>query len=315
MDRPVNEQMTIPAREQMRARYPDECGYAGRDGVRVYYEAYGTGEPAILFLPTWEIVHCRAWKFQIPYFARRGRVVTFDRRGNGHSDRPLDVGAYDRRAAVGDALAVLDKAGAGRVVVVSWCGAGDDLILAAEHPERVAGLVLIAPDLLLTDDPAAEEGPYPFDEEPVTLEGWAKWNRHYFLRDWPGFLEFFFTQTFTEPHSTKQTEDAIGWGLQTDPQTIVRGLDAEWTNDRDSVLRLGAQVLCPTLVIQGSQDAVVGPARGAAVADAIPDAQLITLQGGGHAPHLRDPVITNLLIRDFVSRAAPQPLAARSAAS
>jgi pimeloyl-ACP methyl ester carboxylesterase len=228
-------------------------------------------------------------------------VVTFDRRGNGRSGRPLDVAAYDRRAAVGDALAVLDRAHAERVTVVSWCGAGDDLILAAEHPGRVAGLVLIAPDLLLTDDPAEEEGPYPFDEELMTQEGWAKWNRHYFLRDWPGFVEFFFTQTFTEPHSTKQTEDAIGWALQTDPQTIVRGMDAEWTNDRDSIVRLGAQVRCPTLVIQGSQDAVVGPARGAAVADAIPHAQLITLEGCGHAPHLRDPVITNLLIRHYVS--------------
>ena len=296
--------MTIPAREQMRARYPDECGYAKRDGVRVYYEAYGTGEHAILFLPTWEIVHSRAWKFQIPYFARHGRVVTFDRRGNGRSDRPLDVRACGRRATVGDALAVLDRVGAGRVVVVSWCAAGDDLILAVEHPERVAGLVLIGPDLLLTADPAEEEGPYPFDEELKTQEGWAKWNRHYFLRDWPGFVEFFFTQTFTEPHSTKQIEDAIGWGLQTDPQAILRGMDAEWTNDRDSVLRLGTQVLCPTLVIQGSQDAVVGPARGAAVADAIPHAQLITLEGCGHAPHLRDPVRTNLLIRDFALRTA-----------
>jgi len=58
----------------------------------------------------------------------------------------------------------------------------------------------------------------PARADPVTPEGWAKWNRHYFLRDWPGFVEFFFTQTFTEPHSTKQIEDAIGWGLQTDPQ-------------------------------------------------------------------------------------------------
>jgi pimeloyl-ACP methyl ester carboxylesterase len=132
--------MTALSREQTRARYPDESGYVQRDGVRVYYEAYGAGEPTILFLPTWEIVHCRAWKFQIPYFARHGRVVTFDRRGNGRSDRPLDVAAYDRRAAVGDALAVLDDAHAERVTVVSWCGAGDDLILAAEHPGRVAGL-------------------------------------------------------------------------------------------------------------------------------------------------------------------------------
>ena len=99
---------------------------------------------------------------------------------------------------------------------------------------------------------------------------------------------------------------AIGWGLQTDPQTIVRGLDAEWLNDRDSALRLCAKVPCPTLVIQGSADALVGPARGAAVADAIPQARLITLEGSGHAPHLRDPVITNLLIRDFVSRAVRQ---------
>ena len=293
--------MAALSREQTRARYPDESGYVQRDGVQIYYEAYGAGEPAILFLPTWELVHSRAWKFQIPYFARHGRVVTFDRRGNGRSDRPLDVAAYDRRAAVGDALAVLGKVDAERVTVVSWCGAGDDLILAAEHPGRVAGLVLIAPDLLVTDDPADEEGPYPFDEELMTQEGWAKWNRHYFLRDWPGFVDFFFTETFTEPHSTKQTEDAVGWGLQTDPQTIIRGLDAEWTNDRDSVLRFGAQVQCPTLVLQGSQDAVVGPARGAAVADAIPQAQLITLDGCGHAPHLRDPVHTNLLIRQFVS--------------
>jgi pimeloyl-ACP methyl ester carboxylesterase len=43
------------------------------------------------------------------------------------------------------------------------------------------------------------------------------------------------------------------------------------------------------------------------VADAIPHAQLITLEGCGHAPHLRDPVITNLLIRDFVSLVGTAP--------
>ena len=288
------------AREQTRARYPDQDGSIESDGVRVFYEVYGAGEPSVLLLPTWEIVHSRAWKCQVPYFARHGRVVTFDRRGNGRSSRPRDVRAYDRYRAVDDALAVLDRAGIERAVVVSWCGAGDDLMLAIEHPQRVTGLVLIAPDLLLTDDPAEEEGPYPFDEEPQTLEGWAKWNRHYWLRDWPGFLEFFFTETFTEPHSTKQIEDAIEWGAQTDPETITRGMDAEWPNDRENALRLCAQVRCPTLVIQGSQDAIVGRARGAAVAEAIPHARLITLEGCGHAPHLRDPVITNLLLRDFI---------------
>jgi len=103
--------------------------------MRVFYEAYGTGEPTILFFPTWEIVHSRAWKLQIPYLALHCRGITFDRRGNGRSDRPREVRAYDRRVTADDALAVLDKVGARRVTLVSWCGCGDDLILAVEHPE------------------------------------------------------------------------------------------------------------------------------------------------------------------------------------
>ena len=126
-----------------------------------------------------------------------------------------------------------------------------------------AGLLLIAPDLQLTPEPGEKEGPYQFEAEPGTAEGWAKWNRHYWLRDWPGFLDFFFTQAFTEPHSTKQIEDAVGWGLETSPEVILRGMDAAWLNDPDTALRLCAQVRCPTLVIQGSADAVVGARRAA----------------------------------------------------
>ena len=74
--------------EQSRARYPDEDGYVERDGVRIFYELYGEGERTVLFLPTWSIVHSRHWKAQIPYFARHHRVLTFDGRGNGRSDRP-----------------------------------------------------------------------------------------------------------------------------------------------------------------------------------------------------------------------------------
>ena len=291
--------------EQTRARYPDAEGFLDRDGVRIWYESYGTGDQTVLLFPTWEIVHSRSWKMQIPYLARHCRVVTFDRRGNGRSDRPADVRAYDRRATVDDALAVLDSVGAERVVIVAWCGAGEDLLLAAEHPERVAGLVMIAPDLLVSPDPAEEDGVYSFDEELSTTEGWAKWNRHYWLRDWPGFLDFFFSRAFTEPHSTKPIEDAIAWGMETDPQTIVRGMDADWFNDAETTIRLCAAVRCPVLVVQGTEDAICGPARGAAVAALIPGARLITLEGSGHAPHLRDPVRTNLLIRDFAVPSAP----------
>ena len=77
--------------EQSRARYPDEEGFIERDGVRVFWESYGQGDQTILFLPTWTLVHSRVWKAQIPYFARHFRVICFDPRGNGRSDRPRDA--------------------------------------------------------------------------------------------------------------------------------------------------------------------------------------------------------------------------------
>ena len=74
--------------EQTRARYPDEYGYVERDGVKLYWEVYGSGEQTVFLLPTWSIIHSRHWKTQIPYLARHCRVLTFDGRGNGRSDRP-----------------------------------------------------------------------------------------------------------------------------------------------------------------------------------------------------------------------------------
>ena len=61
----------------------------------------------------------------------------------------------------------------------------------------------------------------PFEDAIETDEGWAKYNRHYWQRDYLGFLEFFFAKCFNEPHSSKQIEDCIGWGLETDPDTLA----------------------------------------------------------------------------------------------
>ena len=48
----------------------------------------------MFLLPTWSIIHSRHWKMQIPYLARHFRVLTFDGRGNGESDRPTGIAAY-----------------------------------------------------------------------------------------------------------------------------------------------------------------------------------------------------------------------------
>ena len=53
----------------MRAHSPEQEGFVERDGVRIFYEVFGTGDPAVLLLPTWSIVHSRIWKMQVPFEA------------------------------------------------------------------------------------------------------------------------------------------------------------------------------------------------------------------------------------------------------
>ena len=130
----------------MRARQPDRDGYVERDGVKVFYEVFGAGAPTILLLPTWSVVHSRTWKMQVPYLARHYRVVTFDGRGNGRSDRPAGASSYVAAEYAADALAVMDATGTDRAVVVSLSrGASYSLHLAAGWPRRVAGQVFLCP--------------------------------------------------------------------------------------------------------------------------------------------------------------------------
>src|SRR5580700_998983 len=296
-------QLTVPGREQSRARYPDSSGYIKRDGVRLYYEVYGAGEPTVFLLPTWSIIHSRHWKMQIPYLARHCRVLTFDGRGNGRSDRP--VAGYQGAEFAADAVAVMAATATESAVIVSLSvGAQRALILAAEHPDRVTGAAFICPAVPLAAPPEERER-YPWDEVLATDEGWAKDNLHYWLRDYRGFLEFFFSQMFTEPHSTKAIEDCIGWGLETTAETLVateigNGLDEETARE------LCGGIHCPVLVIQGTADAITGPGRGAALAAAT-GGDLVLLEGSGHGPHVRDPVKVNLLLRDFAVPRAVRP--------
>jgi pimeloyl-ACP methyl ester carboxylesterase/predicted glycosyltransferase len=290
----------------MRARYPDHDGYVERDGVKVFFELQGEGEKTVFFIPTWSIVHSRLWKAQVAYLARHFRVLTLDGRGNGRSDRPNVPEAYGDEDYVADILQVMDATDTDNAMIVSVSmGARWALRLAADHAERVRGLVIIAPSLPLT--PALPERQiYDFNDPLDTDEGWAKENRHYWLQDYRGFLEFFFSRCFTEPHSTKQIEDCVGWGLETSAETLLLIEEASTLETKEEVEELCARVACPVLVIQGDEDAVTPYARGVALAQAT-RGRLVTLEGAGHLPQARDPVKVNLLVRDFAEPPRPKP--------
>jgi pimeloyl-ACP methyl ester carboxylesterase len=288
----------------MRACQPVADGYVERDGVKVHYELFGAGEPTVLLLPTWSIIHSRHWKMQVPYLARHCRVLTFDGRGNGRSDRPTEPEAYAESEFAADALAVMDATQTPRAVIVGFSmGAHRGLLLAANHPERVQAAVFIGPNYPGGGQPVAERTVYSWEEELDTDEGWAKHNRHYWLRDYQGYLEFFMSRMFTEPHSTKPAEDGVGWGLDTTGETLALTYLAPFMEPEEA-RELAGRVRCPVLVIHGEDDAHSSVTRGIALAEHT-GGRLVLLEGSFHAPHVRDPVRVNLLLRDFIKPAPP----------
>ena len=283
----------------MRAVAPDAEGSVTRDGVRVHYERYGSGSPTLLLLPAWSLVHSRHWKMQVPYLARHHTVVTFDGRGNGRSDRPAEPAAYTIAEFAADALAVMDATETERAVLVGVSrGALWSLRLCAEHPERVLGAIFIGSAVPFAAPPLERVVLQRFNEVVEDPAGWEKYNAHHWKADYRDFVEFFVGRMFTEPHSTKQYEDAVAWALDTDPTTLIatqRSLD----DTPHSIGRLAADVRCPVLVIHGSDDGIRSHAQGVALAERTGGA-LVTLEGSGHFPHTRDPVRVNLLIKRFV---------------
>jgi pimeloyl-ACP methyl ester carboxylesterase/predicted glycosyltransferase len=295
-----------PRAEQTRARYPDVEGHVERDGVRVFYEVYGQDHrTSVVLLPTWSIITGRHWKAQIPYLARHFRVVTLDGRGNGRSDRPAGAAAYADDEFARDTLAVMDATATDRAVLVALsCGAARATILAAEHPDRVSGVAYLAPAVPLVPGHAARQQAHAvFEQELPTDEGWAKYNARYWQRDYRGFLEFFFGQMFPEPHSTKQVEDCVGWGLETDAETLADTARGMILCRSERFAQLCARVRCPVLVVHGDEDRIRPLIQGEALAQAT-GGRMVVLEGSGHGPHARDPVKVNRLLREFVEQAA-----------
>ena len=113
-----------------------------------------------------------------------------------------------------------------------------------------------------------------------------------------------------EPHSEKQIEDCIGWGLDAGREVLECTMDAPAGYEtREQAEALLSRVHCPVLVIHGDDDRITPLACGQRVA-ALTGGELVVLEGSGHTPQARDPVKVNVLIDAFAERvlgAPPQP--------
>jgi 3-oxoadipate enol-lactonase len=254
----------------------------------LYVETRGAGE-TILFIQglgyaTW------AWAPQLDALERRARVVAFDNRGAGRSDKP--EGPYSIRLLAEDALAVLQRTGAGPAHVVG-CSMGGyvALTLALRHPHVVRSLVLIS---------TSAGGDGAVDVPHETLQAWQ--------RAAGASPEEFARRTM--PYSF-----APGW-VEAHPVEFGRWLEARlayptpavaWRAQFEASARFLAEGLGPgsipqpALVIHGTEDRVVPYANARALTARLDHADLVTLHGAGHLCWLERPDAVNVLLADFVA--------------
>jgi pimeloyl-ACP methyl ester carboxylesterase/predicted glycosyltransferase len=299
----------------MRAKLPDKTGFVDCNGVKLYYEVYGTGGATMLFLPPWSIVHSRVYKGQLPYFSERFRCIAFDARGNGKSDRPADVAAYSLENALGDAIAVMAATDTGRAILVGLSLGGlHACALAAQHAERVSALILAGTSALIGPSHPYTT-PQHFRSQPKTFAGWNKYNRAYWLTNYEDFADHFVRNIYSEPHSTKQIEDGLDWARETSGAVLVKTVEARAIAPRFDVTEaMYRKIACPVLMIHGDNDQIQPYARAQLVAE-LTGAELMTMRGGGHNPLGRYPAKCNAVISDFLERklgmAAPMRRARR----
>jgi predicted glycosyltransferase len=214
----------------------------------------------------------------------------------------------------------MDAAGVDRAVLVGLSsGAAWAAQVAAEHPDRVQGLVAIGP-VCGSFQPRGQVELATYTDPQQGSEGWAKYNRHHWLEGgYDDFVEFFFAQMFHEPHSTRQREEGSTWAHELAPQTLVDctsgrlGLDGAETTELGPLLDA---VRCPVLVLHGSEDRVRALDDGMRFASRS-GGSLVVLEGCGHGPAMRDPVVVNRELDRFLNTvtATPDAVSPRPAAA
>jgi hypothetical protein len=108
----------------------------------------------------------------------------------------------------------------------------------------------------------------------------------------------FMQAVFTEPDSADVIAEVTSIGLEATPDVIVaQALETNW----QWPAQLLGSVSCPTLVIHGDSDEAVPVSVAQSIVDAVPNARLELIPGGGHRPDIRSPELVNPLLKAFSS--------------
>jgi pimeloyl-ACP methyl ester carboxylesterase/predicted glycosyltransferase len=245
--------------------------YAQNDRVKIWYEIHGKGEPTLVLVPGFQIVHSETFKrTYVPHLSRHMRVVTLDLRGNGKSDKP-DAG-YDIETYAEDIHAVVEAAGLNLFTMAGLSlGAPTVIKYQATHPGRVSNLILLsgfASRLQSEDYPLGR----PREEGESLIQIW---------QDQPeSMLKVFIEMACSEQYSLRNKELVWKWAHDTLPEMWGKCFEAAIFSDVKEHLQ-GINI--PVLIIHGQDDRLVPSADAEYLHENIPSSTLIITADSGHS--------------------------------
>ncbi len=260
---------------------------------RLYHRAVGAG-PDVVMLPGFG-GNVRTWEFITPPLTQTHRVHWVDLLGHGLSDKPAsaDYGAYAQAERL---EALLDAEGLERVVVTASSAGGQPAVaLAARHPDRVAGLVLVDP--FLVAGPFVRLGIWLSQQLPraagVILRNLSAQRWYVRLGNMLGRRHPFSVDRATVdrqylPYGAPGFLDAL--------PALLAGVDPAPAQASISEVR------CPVLLIWGAADRVAGRGQALALAASFEDSEPVILEDAGHVPQEEVPDQVVACMRPFLER-------------
>jgi 3-oxoadipate enol-lactonase len=256
------------------------------DGVRLYYEVHGPPDAYPLVCINGLLMDTTSWLLQLPAFSEHFRVVLYDCRGQGQSDKP--PGPYPQANHAQDLLELLNHLDIHTAHFVGLSNGGTvAMTFAAERTEQVNRLVLI--DTFAYADALMR----------AKLESWLAC-----IDEGGPDLRFnvgtpwVWSRAFIEANAAL-IESLREKGRKSDPEaarSLISG-----TLVYDIRHRLPA-IQASTLILVGEEDVLTPPWYARELFNGIPNAQMMTVPGGGHALTIEQPTIVNALAMAFLTK-------------
>jgi non-heme chloroperoxidase len=266
----------------------------GGGGLRLHVREWGNRHgPSLLLIHGWsQSQMCWGRQTSGP-LARRYHIVTFDSRGHGMSEKPLDEGRYlDAQLWADDVAAVMEQTDLERPVLVAWSYGGfvvSDYVRAYGE-QTIAGVDLVGAAVMLKPPGFDHIGPGLLENATDACGA-----------DLPAniaAIQRFLAACSARPLSPGDWSTALCWNMVVPAD--VRGALFAREIDADDVL---SKLTVPVLVTHGRADAIVLPSMAEHVLEVCDTAEVSWYDGVGHMPFLEDPVRFDRELDGFAARA------------